>query len=112
MTRFIDEDDENYILKDGESRSCRLMMKDSITPRDAVIFDAASHRPGHRYPATNDAAKRNEMYADADRELSDAWKTKTPPPSGAYPEGTSHAGGACTVNGSPGTLQRIDGHDG
>jgi hypothetical protein len=128
MTRFIDEDDENYILKDGESRSCRLMMKDSITPNpalssvqraiaashgdattfDASTFDAASHRPGHRY--SNDtaaAATRDAMYADADRKLSDAWKTKAPPPSGAYPEGTSHAGGACTVDGAQQTMDAV-----
>jgi hypothetical protein len=102
MTKFLDEDDENYILKDGESRTCRMMLKDSITPNpdfspvqraiaashDTATFDAASHRPGHRYPSgVNDSlhqpgfrygvhdAATERAYADAERDLTNSWKS-------------------------------------
>ena len=132
--RFIDTDEENetFILRDGERLTIPLMMRDSSpNPRlspvqraiaaathDAVTFDAASHRPGYRHPATNDAAAHaatisaRNAYEIYQREISDAWKSKSPP-SGSYPEGNGcDAGDACTVNGSSGTLQAIAGHDG
>jgi hypothetical protein len=59
--------------------------------RDTATFDAASHKPGFRhasgtndslhqpgfrYGVTNDATER--AYADADRAMNDAWRSKAP----------------------------------
>ena len=122
MTRFIDDSDE--ILRDGQTLSVRLMMRDgspnpALSERqraiaaathdtatfDASTFDAASHKPGHRY--ANDAAPLNDAqrlrygvfdaakeraYADRDRDLINSWRGSKSPPTGSYPEGTSHEG--------------------
>ena len=102
MTRHFDDDD---ILKDGETISVRLMMKDgmidpALSPvqraiaasrqHDAATFDASLHRPGHRY--ANDAAPLNDAqrlrygvfdaakekaYADRDRDLTESWRGNT-----------------------------------
>jgi hypothetical protein len=117
-----------------------MMMRDSLTDvqkaiaatydatqSDASTFDAASHRPGHRFPSgTQDSlhkhghrygvhdAATEKAYADAESDLSNSWRGNTgaAPPAGSYPEGTSHEGRACTVDGAPGTLRAIPGHDG
>jgi hypothetical protein len=122
MTRF--EDDE--ILKDGETLTVKMYMKDgspnpALTPvqraiaatRDAMTFDAASHRPGHRY--ANDAAPLNDAqrlrygvfdgakekaYSDSDRDLTEAWRGSKSPATGS----TSHEGSACTVDGAQQTM--------
>jgi hypothetical protein len=133
MTKFID-DEENFndgILKDGKTISVRLMMKDGspnprLSPvqraiaatRDTVTFDAARHKPGPGYAsATNDAAANdaraikdaaNEEYK---RWITDAWKSKAPP-AGAYPANGANEGDSCTIDGAPGTLRAIAGHDG
>jgi hypothetical protein len=92
---ILDADDG--ILRDGETRTHRMMMRDSITKtpieialdathavkvRDAAILDAAS-RPGFRHtaPLITDAhraraAQRDKMYEASDREVSDAWRRK------------------------------------
>ena len=121
MTRFIDDDDsDTVILRDGEHLIVPMFMRDGLpNPRlnpvqraigatrqhDAATFDAASHRPGHRY--ANDAAPLNDAqrlrygvfdaakegaYADRDRDLSNSWRGSKSPPTGSYPEGTSHEG--------------------
>ena len=135
--KFIDDDD---ILKDGQTLRVPMIMRDGapnprLSPtqlaiaatRDAMTFDASLHRPGHRY--ANDAAPLNDAqrlrygvfdaakekaYADRDRDLTNSWRGNTgaAPPAGSYPEGTSHEGRACTVDGSPGTLRAIAGNDG
>jgi hypothetical protein len=96
FVRFVDDDD-NSILKDGETISVRMMMRDSITKsdaqialdatqavkiRDAAILDAA-HRPGfiRAAPVMTDAAvarnnARGEIYDAYDRDLADAWRRK------------------------------------
>jgi hypothetical protein len=94
---------------------------------DAATFDAASHRSGHRYAIDaaplNDAQRlrygvfdgaKEKAYSDSDRDLANSWRGNTgaAPPAGSYPEGTSHEGRACTVDGAPGTLRAIPGHDG
>jgi hypothetical protein len=99
--RFIDDDDD--ILKDGETLTVKMYMKDgspnpSLTPvqlaiaatYDAMTFDASLHRPGHRY--ANDAAPledaqrlrygvfdaaKEKAYADSDRDLTEAWRGNT-----------------------------------
>src|ERR1039458_1558937 len=98
MNRFEDEEDENRILRDGETFNCRLMLKDSITKsdeqialdatqavkmRDAAILNAA-HKPGFRYaaPVMTDAAAarnaaRNAMYDESDRLESERWRGKS-----------------------------------
>jgi hypothetical protein len=99
MTRFIEDDDT--ILKDGERLTVPMFMRDgAINPnlnpvqraiaatRDTATFDAASHRPGHRYPSgTNDSlhqpgfrygvhdAAMERAYADAERDLTNAWNS-------------------------------------
>jgi hypothetical protein len=103
MTRRFEDDDE--ILKDGQHLRVHMYAKDGITPlpgftdvqraiarsHDAVTFDAASHRPGHRYPSgTNDSTNNpqslrygvfdtgmEKAYADADRELTNSWRGNT-----------------------------------
>ena len=129
MTKHFDDDD---ILKDGETITVKMFMKDgAINPslnlvqraiaatrqHDAATFDAASHRPGHRY--ANDAAPLNDAqrlrygvfdaakeraYADRDRDLINSWRGSKSPPAGSYPEGTSHEGRACTVDGAQQTM--------
>ena len=108
--RFIDDDEnETFILRDGERLTVPMFMKDGgINPRlnavqraiattqqrDAATFDAASHRPGHRYPSgTNDS-----------RDNAGAGTINNAPPTGSYPEGTSHEGSACTVDGAQQTM--------
>jgi hypothetical protein len=121
MTKFIDDDEDailqNGILRDGAHLRVHMYAKDGAplpgftdvqraiaASHDAVTFDASLHKPGHRFPSgTTDAAKRAAMYADADRALSDAWRSKAPP-TGSYPEGTSHEGSACTVDGAQQTM--------
>ena len=110
--RFIEDEDNDMIdgiLQPGGHLRIPMYMRDGITPnpdltpvqraiaaaaatKDAVTFDSASHKPGHRFASTTDNAKRDALYDAADRELSDAWKTKAPPPTGSYPEGTGHEG--------------------
>jgi hypothetical protein len=130
MTRFI-EDDDDRILQDGETRTVKMYMKDgspkpgfsplqhaiAAATHDAATFDASLHKPGHRY--ANDAAPLNDAqrlrysvfdaakeraYADRDRELTEAWRGSKSPPTGSYPEGTSHEGNACTVDGAQQTM--------
>jgi hypothetical protein len=101
MTKRFDDDDEDgkRILRDGETMTCRLMMKDSITKspvqlaldathavkmKDAAILDAA-HKPGfiRTAPVITDAmlarnAARAEYYDAYDKSISTAWERKAP----------------------------------
>jgi hypothetical protein len=101
MTKRFDDDDEDgkRILRDGETMTCRLMMKDSITKspvqlaldathavkmKDAAILDAA-HKPGfiRTAPVITDAmlarnAARAEYYDAYDQSVSTAWERKAP----------------------------------
>ena len=101
-------------MKDGSPKPGFTPVQHAIAAatHDAVTFDANLHRPGHRYPSgTNDAAvKRATMYDTIDRELSDAWRSKAPP-TGSYPANDANEGDACTIDGAPGTLRAIAGHD-
>jgi hypothetical protein len=128
MTRRFTDDDDS-ILKDGERLIVPMFMKDgspnpALSPiqraiaatHDAMTFDAGMHRPGYRYPSStaamsDAAAKRNTAYNDYERDRTDAWKSKAPP-AGSYPANGANEGDACTVNGSPGSLRAIPGHDG
>jgi hypothetical protein len=103
MTKILDDDD-NDILRDGETRTFKMYAKDGsplpgFTPmqraiaaatHDGATFDASLHRPGHRY--ANDAAPLNDAqclrygvfdaakekaYSDSDRDLSEAWRGNT-----------------------------------
>lgn len=139
--RILDDDDKNNILKDGETRTFKMFMKDGITPNpnlspaqrvaaavsatrqamasfDSAMHDGYRHKPGFvRRAATMTAdsvtadATRDAAYEEYDRRQNDAWQSKSPP-SGSYPVGTSQEGDACTINGAAGTLQAIDGHNG
>jgi hypothetical protein len=136
-----DDDDDVFdsrgVLKDGATLTNRMFMKDGnpnpdLTPAQRVAaavaatraamtsFDSSMHKPGFRYAADCGAAPtrfgvhdstREDCYAARDREMADAWKTKTDraPPAGSYP---ASEGDSCTINGEPGTLCVIDGHDG
>jgi hypothetical protein len=103
--KIFDDDDKNRILKDGETMTVKMFMKDgspnpALTPaqrvaaavaatRDAMkSFDSSMHRmhkPGHRYAAdaagfTADSAAaavvaRDAAYSDYERRQADAWKT-------------------------------------
>src|SRR5664279_5802595 len=98
--RFIDDDD---ILKDGQTLRVPMIMRDgspnpTLTPvqravaatRAAMTFDAASHRPGHRYANNaaplNDAqrlrygvfdAAKEKAYSDAESDLTNSWRGNT-----------------------------------
>jgi hypothetical protein len=98
MTKILDDDDD--ILKDGETRTFKMYAKDGsplrgFTPvqrdvaatRAAMTFDASLHRPGHRYASDtaplNDAqrlrygvfdAAKEKAYANRDRELTNSWR--------------------------------------
>jgi hypothetical protein len=139
-TRIEDDDDFETlpngarILKDGRRYIVPTMLRDgrsnpALTPlqhavaasRDAMTFDAASHKPGHRY--TVDAAARRRIadaYREADAALMSAWRNDSTvgvhagaPEAGSYPAGPGYAEGmACTINGAPGTLQAIGGQPG
>jgi hypothetical protein len=119
--RFIEDDDDSDmidgILQPGGHFRMPMFLRDgspnpALSPRqraiaatrDTATFDAASHRPGHRYPSgTNDSlhqpgyrygvhdAAMEKVYADSERAMNDAWKSKTLP-AGSDPEGTSHEG--------------------
>jgi hypothetical protein len=131
MNKFI-EDDDDRILKDGETLTVKMYMKDgspkpgfsplqraiAAATHDAVTFDARLHQPGYRH-GTNDAAPLNDAqrlrygvfdaakeraYADRDRDLTNSWRGSKSPPTGSYPEGTSHEGD----NNRPDTQQTMD----
>jgi hypothetical protein len=91
-------DNEDTILRDGETLTNRMMMRDSVTRdavqialdatealkvRDAAIF-AASRRPGFVFSDTLDsqatarAAARQTSYDSYDRDISTAWQRKAP----------------------------------
>jgi hypothetical protein len=99
FVQFVDDTDENRILRDGEIYSCHMMMRDSITKSDAQIAldatravkmrDAAIHNAKHSpgfiraAPVITDAmlarnAARAEYYDAVDRELENAWRGKAP----------------------------------
>ena len=62
-------------------------------------------RPGF---VGGDRTAIDAAYADSVRSLNDAWRIEdaAPPPAGAYAVAAGYkAGGACTINGAPGTLQ-------
>jgi hypothetical protein len=135
-----DDDDDKWettadgrkILKDGHSIHVGLEMCDALQrcvatsamAREARrVFsdaDAATHRPGYRFPDaggtgafSRDAAER--ARAESIREMCDAWKT--PPsasihdalPAGSYPLNGAKAGDICTTDGRAGHLQEGDG---
>src|ERR1035437_225382 len=107
MTRFIEDDDSDMIdgiLQPGGRLRVHMYAKDGAplpgftdvqraiaATRDAATFDAASHRPGHRYPSgTNDStnnpqrlrygvfdAAKEKAYADRDRDLTNSWRGNT-----------------------------------
>jgi hypothetical protein len=91
--------DDDGILRDGETRTHRMMMRDSktLTPleiadaatkavmaRDSAAF-ASARRPGFHYAdsavdsrAEARAANRQASYDAYDREISTAWQCKAP----------------------------------
>jgi hypothetical protein len=107
--RFIEDDNSDMIdgiLQPGGHFRVPMFLRDGVTinpvlnasqraiaatrQHDAATFDAASHRPGHRY--ANDAAPLNDAqrlrygvfdtakekaYADRDRELNNSWRGNT-----------------------------------
>jgi hypothetical protein len=135
--RFQDADEEdalqNGILKDGHHLTCHMFAKDGAplpgftdvqraiaATHDAITFDASLHKPGPRYAtgtydtAAHDAAitARNAAYEEYQATITDAWRSKSAP-SGSYPAANgANVGDNCTINGSPGTLRAIPGHDG
>jgi len=121
----------SMFAKDGKTPNPDLtpvQLAIAATRAATQSFDSSLHRPGYRYGAatgTGDTAAahpptrfgvhdsaREDAYAERDREMADAWQSSKSPPSGAYPVGTSQEGHECTINGAPGTLQPIDGHQG
>jgi hypothetical protein len=129
---ILDDDntDERGILRDGHIMRTSMMARDSLsdvqkaiaatrdaTQYGAATFDASLRKPGPvRDTGTTDAvaarrAAREKIYSDYDLEVQDAWRSKAPP-AGSYPANGADIGSACTINGSLGTLQAIDGHDG
>ena len=106
MPRFIDDETDmiDGILQPGGHFRVPMFLRDGLpnpalserqraiaaATHDAATFDAASHRPGHRY--ANDAAPLNDAqhlrygvfdaakekaYADRDRDLSNSWRGNT-----------------------------------
>jgi len=96
-------DDEDRILRDGETFTHRMMMRDSISKplqdaldatealklRDAAAF-ANSRRPGFHYAdsavdsrAEARARNRQLSYDEYSRDISEAWRGKAPVADGA-----------------------------
>lgn len=75
--RNVDDDDE--IVRDGESVRTRMVLMDSVTPEFA--FDADNHRPGYRMssvPAVLDARAKAREARDAYIERTvNAWRRPT-----------------------------------
>jgi hypothetical protein len=113
------EDDDDPVLRDGQTLRVPLHMRDGVSPMqrevmadkaarladDAVakrfgLSDALDlHRPGPRYCV--DAAARahvEEVYQDEKRKLQDAWRQPVADVRGQQP------GDKCTINGAPGHL--------
>ena len=137
MTKFI-YDEENPDMLDGILQPnghyrVPMFLRDNVTinpvlnasqravvgmrQHDAATFDGSLYKPGPRYStnhaAANDAAaKRDAAYEEYQRYITDAWKSKAPP-AGSYPAANgANEGDACTINGAPGKLRAIAGHDG
>jgi hypothetical protein len=99
MTRKLDrdgrpiEDDDDGVLRDGETFRVPMMLRDGSTvdlePWQADVIHAhrlglddglALHKPGPRYCTDQvDLDAKAKAYADGVREMCDAWKR--PPPS-------------------------------
>jgi hypothetical protein len=76
MRRDRDDDDDNYVLKDGESLRRRLLAMDGRT----VAVDCGPggpHRPGFRV-STDQAAQaaRDKAYDAMVKEAENAWKSE------------------------------------
>ena len=133
--RFIEDNNTDMldgILQPGGHFRVPMFLRDGVTinpvlnasqraivgmqQHDAATFDASLHKPGPRY-GTNDAArdaaaKRDAAYEEYQRYITDAWKSKAPP-AGSYPAANgANVGDSCPINGSPGKLRAIAGHDG
>lgn len=79
MTRQEIEDEEKRrrVLRDGEVLRVPTLLMDSAQRAVAAETSAAmaqDHRPHFGRLATDEAARRDKMYADADKRLSDRWR--------------------------------------
>jgi hypothetical protein len=122
MARRHDDDDPNNpfdrngILKDGHSTRISATVRDSASDSRPMI-DAALHRPGHRFAATDGTVRvviaddRARAYDSYERDMGQRWR-------GASDNEGQAEGSQCTVRsgagrygveGFPGIMRMIDG---
>jgi hypothetical protein len=80
------DDDDDTILRDGETRRCSMMMRDSadasrsdMRKHFARLSDGRGGTPGHRPGfAFADASRqaRERAYSDYDKSVSEAWRAR------------------------------------
>lgn len=79
MTKLDKLEDENSVIKDGQTLRVPMFMMDSLS---RVISDdipsTAGHKPGSLALSDADRASREKLYEARDKRLTDAWKA---PPS-------------------------------
>ena len=122
--RRIEEDDDD-VLRDGQTLRVPLHMRDGHSPMQREVMEdkaarrfglddaTALHRPGYKYCVDADARARvEEARAQWIQEMTDGWKTTAP---GAVEFRGAQEGDVCTVReggvgeGGPGHLKRIGG---
>lgn len=82
MTK-LNQDDEDKVLKDGQSLRVPVFMMDSAldTVQRAIIAaqqPETRHAPGSLPLTDADRASREELYLRRDKKLTDAWKNAPP----------------------------------
>jgi hypothetical protein len=69
------------IIEDGQTIKVSMMLMDGVqaaVAADAVIFDAAGHRPGYVQLSDAERNRRTTLYQDYDNRLSERWRTPQP----------------------------------
>lgn len=75
MTKLNELEDHDRVLKDGESIRIPMFMMDSLSR--VVGGDTpsvAGHRPGSLPMTDAERISREELYAQRDKRISDAWR--------------------------------------
>ena len=79
MTKIDKLEDEDSVIKDGQTLRVPMFMMDSLSR--VVVADTAptvGHKPGSLPITDADRASHEEMYARRDQKMTDAWKTPAP----------------------------------
>jgi hypothetical protein len=108
------EDDDDPVLRDGQTLRVPLHMRDGMSEMQRSVADAKAARdaankfglsdaadlarPGPRYADATARAHVEEVYQDEKRKLQDAWRQPVADVRGQQP------GDKCTIDGAPGHL--------